>query len=75
MLGLLGLRVFEACGSDVSDLGEEYGHRVLRVVGKGTKVVLVPLPPAVERAIDLAVDARPVGPILRTRRGSRTSGT
>jgi integrase/recombinase XerD len=71
MLGLLGLRVFEACGSDVADLGEEHGHRVLRVVGKGSKVVLVPLPPAVGRAIDLAVDARPVGPILRTRRGSR----
>jgi integrase/recombinase XerD len=70
MLGLLGLRVFEACGSDVADLGEEHGHRVLRVVGKGTKVVLVPLPPAVGRAIDLAADARPVGPILRTRRGS-----
>jgi integrase len=71
MLGLLGLRVFEACGADVADLGEEHGHRVLRVVGKGSKVVLVPLPPAVGRAIDLAVDARPVGPILRTRRGSR----
>jgi site-specific recombinase XerD len=26
------------------------GHRVLRVVGKGHKVVLVPLPPAVGRA-------------------------
>jgi integrase len=71
MLGLLGLRVFEACGSDVSDLGEEHGHRVLRFVGKGSKVVLVPLPPAVGRAIDLAVDDRPVGPILSTRRGSR----
>ena len=59
MLGLLGLRVFEACGSDVADLGEEHGHRVLRVVGKGSKVVLVPLPPAVGRAIDLAVDERP----------------
>jgi site-specific recombinase XerD len=71
MLGLLGLRIFEACGSDVADLGEEHGHRVLRVVGKGSKVVLVPLPPAVGRAIDLAIDNRPVGPILRTRRGSR----
>jgi site-specific recombinase XerD len=52
MLGLLGLRIFEACGSDVDDLGEEHGHRVLRVVGKGTKVVLVPLPPAVGRALE-----------------------
>jgi integrase/recombinase XerD len=29
--------------SDIGDLGEEHGHRVLRVCGKGTKVVLVPL--------------------------------
>ena len=55
MLGLLGLRIFEATGADIADLGEEHGHRVLRVCGKGTKVVLVPLPPAVGRAIDRAV--------------------
>jgi integrase len=58
MLGLLGLRIFEAAGSNVEDLGEEHGHRALRVVGKGTKVVLVPLPPAVGRAIDRAVEDR-----------------
>jgi integrase/recombinase XerD len=52
MLGLLGLRIFEATSADIADLGEEHGHRVLRVCGKGTKVVLVPLPPAVGRAID-----------------------
>jgi integrase/recombinase XerD len=45
MLGLLGLRIFEACGADIADVGEEHGHRVLRVFGKGAKVVLVPLPP------------------------------
>jgi integrase/recombinase XerD len=50
MLGLLGLRIFEATGADIHDLGEEHGHRVLRVVGKGARVVLVPLPPAVGRA-------------------------
>jgi integrase/recombinase XerD len=33
MLGLLGLGIFEATGTDVGDLGEEHGHRVLRVVG------------------------------------------
>src|SRR5216110_1591724 len=47
MLGLLGLRIFEATGADIADLGEEHGHRVLRVCGIGTKIVLVPLPPAV----------------------------
>jgi integrase/recombinase XerD len=40
MLGLLGLRIFEATGADIGDLGEEHGHRVLRVCGKRGKVVL-----------------------------------
>jgi integrase/recombinase XerD len=71
MLGLLGLRIFEACGASIEDLGEEHGHRVLRVHGKGGKVVLSPLRPAVARAIDRAVDDRESGPILRTSRGSR----
>ncbi len=71
MLGLLGLRIFEACGASIEDLGEEHGHRVLRVDGKGGKVVLTPLPPAVARAIDRAVDGRVAGPILRTSRGTR----
>jgi len=31
MLGLLGLRIFEDTGSNIDDLGEEHGHRVLRV--------------------------------------------
>jgi integrase len=34
-------------------------------VGKGDKTVLIPLPPAVARAIDRAVDGREHGPILR----------
>ena len=45
LLGLLGLRIFETVGADIGDLGEEHGHRVLRVCGKGGKVVLVPLRP------------------------------
>ena len=58
MLGLLGLRIFEACGANIHDLGEEHGHRVLKVHGKGGRIALVPLPPAVARAIDRAVDDR-----------------
>jgi integrase/recombinase XerD len=65
------LRIFEATGADIGDLGEEHGHRVLRVVGKGTKVVLMPLPPAVSRAIDRAVADRTSGPILVNTRGAR----
>ena len=71
MLGLLGLRIFEATSADIADLGEEHGHRVLRVCGKGTKVVLVPLPPAVGRAIDRAIASRVRGPILLNTRGTR----
>jgi putative transposase len=44
---------------------------VLRVCGKGTKVVLVPLPPAVGRAIDRAVADRTRGPVLLNTRGTR----
>lgn len=44
-----------------NDLGEEHGHRALRVVGKGTRIVLLPLPPAVGRAIDRRV---PTGPSM-----------
>ena len=71
LLGLLGLRIFEATGLDIADIGEEHGHRVLRVVGKGHKIVLVPMPPAVARAIDRAVGDRTSGPLLRTRLGTR----
>jgi integrase/recombinase XerD len=41
------------------------------VCGKGGKVVLVPLPPAVGRAIDRAVAGRMRGPILLNSRGAR----
>ena len=71
MLGLLGLRIFEATSADINDLGEEHGHRGLRVIGKGTRILLVPLPPAVARAIDRAVGTRTAGPILLNTRGAR----
>ena len=44
---------------------------MLRVCGKGTKIVLVPLPPAVGRAIDRAASLRDRGPILLNTCGSR----
>ena len=71
MLGLLGLRIFEATSAGLADLGEEHGHRVLRVCGKGTKIVLVPLPPAAGRAIDRAAASRVRGPILLNTRSAR----
>jgi integrase/recombinase XerD len=71
MLGLLGLRIFEATETDIADLGEEHGHRVLQACGKGSKTVLIPLPPAVGRAIDRSIGTRTGGPILLNSRGAR----
>ena len=44
---------------------------MLRVCGKGSKVVLVPLAPAVGRAIDQATGGRTGGPILLNSRGAQ----
>ena len=71
LLGMLGLRVSEACGVDIGDLGEERGHRVLRVVGKGGKPATIPLPVPVARALDAACGNREQGPLLRSRTGRR----
>jgi site-specific recombinase XerD len=71
MLGLLGLRIFEATGCSIEDLSEVHGHRVLRVLGKGGKITLTPLPPAVNRAVERAVAGRNHGPILLNRVGAR----
>jgi integrase/recombinase XerD len=37
MLGLRGLRIFEATRADIAELGEEHGHRVLRVCGNAAR--------------------------------------
>jgi len=45
------------------------------VCGKGTKVVLIPLPPAVGRAIDRAIGTRTRGPILLNSRACGWTAT
>lgn len=71
LLGLLGLRVSEACRIDIENLGSERGHRTVTVLGKGSKLALIPLPPRVGRAIDLAAGERLAGPVLLSRSGKR----
>lgn len=71
LLGLLGLRVSEACNADVEHLSVVRGHRTLAVIGKGHKRALIPMPPRVHRAVDLAVGEREEGPILLSRAGTR----
>jgi len=37
MLGLLGLRIFEATGADIGDLGEEHGHACCACAAKAPR--------------------------------------
>jgi integrase/recombinase XerD len=71
LLGLNGLRVSEACATNVEDLGFERGHRTLKILGKGNKPATIPLVPRTPRTIDLAVGERHDGPILCRRDGER----
>jgi site-specific recombinase XerD len=71
LLLLNGLRVSEVVKANVEDLGEERGHRVLRVHRKGGRVALVPLAPRTAAAIDLALDERTEGPLLLGEHGGR----
>jgi integrase len=71
LLGLLGLRVGEACTIDIENLDAARGHRTVTVLGKGHKLAVIPLPPRVARAIDQAADERDRGPLLLMRTGAR----
>ena len=71
LLGMLGLRVSEACATDIADLRYEAGYELLHVLGKGAKPADIPLPIPVLRAVREAVEGRTAGPILRTRIGRR----
>lgn len=71
LLGLNGLRVSEACATNIEDLGFERGHRTLQIIGKGAKPAMIPLVPRTGRTIDLAIGERVEGPILRRRDGRR----
>jgi site-specific recombinase XerD len=71
LLGLNGLRVSEACGTNIEDLAFERGHRVLRIIGKGSKPAGIPLVPRTARTVDLAIGDRSEGPILLRHNGDR----
>src|SRR5829696_9572779 len=71
LLGLNGLRVSEACATNIEDLGFHRGHRTLQIIGKGNKPATIPLVPRTARTIDLAIGERHEGPILRRRDGQR----
>jgi site-specific recombinase XerD len=76
------LRVDEACAADVTDLGEDSGHRVLRVVRKGGRKAKIPLTPPTVAALEAYLTDRAEragvaewrqlsGPLLATATGGR----
>ena len=71
LLGLNGLRVSEACATNIGHLGSDRGHRTLRIIGKGNKPAVIPLVPRTARTIDLAVGERRDGAILVRHDGER----
>lgn len=70
LLIFTGLRISEALHADASDLGEQAGHHVLRVVGKGSRPRTVVLPAPVWHALHQYLGAR-TGPIFITTSGKR----
>jgi site-specific recombinase XerD len=71
LLALNGLRVSEATGADIEQLGLERGHRTLTITRKGGKVIAIPLAPRTARAIDLAIGERTGGPVFLAAAGRR----
>ena len=65
LLALNGLRVSEAIGTDVDDLGLERGQHTLRIVCKGGSTEIAPLAPRTARTVYLAIGERADGPIFR----------
>ena len=69
LLAFNGLRVSEAIGAGIDQLGLERGHRTLTVVRKGGKTVTMPLAPRTARSVDLAIGERLEGRILLNNTG------
>ena len=74
VIGLLmldGLRASEVGNLDIGCYGDDRGHRVLQVPGKGGRLDTVPLVPQVADAIDRHLDGRDIGPLILGNDGQR----
>jgi integrase len=63
------LRVDEALGADITDLGSDRGHQVLTVLGKGNRRAKVALTPGTLGALHLYLAGRAAGAGLAEWRG------
>lgn len=81
----LGLRREEVCGVTLAELGEERGHRTVRIIGKGGKDRVLPIKPSLwiatlaylemsGRALDREPGTAPLFTSIRQRTGKAASG-
>ena len=71
LLAFNALRIGEACGADVGDLGRDRHHHTLAIMGKGAKPDVVVLGPRTSYAVERALDGRTDGPLLLTQASTR----
>jgi site-specific recombinase XerD len=71
LLALNGLRVSEALGADIGDMGLERSHHTLRIIRKGGQSELIRMAPRTARTVYLAVGDREDGPIFLNNAGDR----
>lgn len=71
LMGMMGLRISEACGLNVTDIHMSGGYEVIRFVGKGNKFSESPLPVPVMHIVHAAIGGRTEGPIVLNSRGNR----
>jgi integrase/recombinase XerD len=65
LMGLMGLRVTEACSVKIEDFSSEIrGHHVLQLVGKGGKPATMPVPVPVMRTLNAAAGDRTSGALI-----------
>lgn len=70
VLVFCGLRVSEAVGLDLARFGQQRGHRVVDVVGKGDKTRTVPVPPPAWVPVETYLAGRAEGPVFVTATGA-----
>ncbi len=66
-----GVRISEALGADVQDLGADGNHKTLRVVRKGGRRDVIALPASLFDLLRQLVADRTLGPLFITRSGRR----
>lgn len=72
LMGMLGLRVSEACSIRIEDFHEDaIGYTVLTVIRKGGDSHTIPIPVPLLRILERARDGRTAGPLIRRRCGDQ----